>query len=81
MKKQFKKNDQVGIIELAKGYKLIVPRHSDNTQIMVAIGMLVQVWTLAEIENDKKIDIARFKEMINAYVDKITSEVIKANGK
>ena len=77
MNKQYKKREQVGVIELAKGYKLIVPRNSDTEEIMVAIGMLTQIWTIAELEHNKKTDIERFKKMLCAYVDKITSEVMK----
>ena len=50
-----------GVIPLAKGYGLIVPQHSDNKEIMIAIGMLVQIWTLAELENDKNFDADKFK--------------------
>ena len=72
--KKFKRNEQ-GIIPLAKGYALIVPKHSDNKEIMIAIGMLIQVWGLAEIEQGG-IDIETFKKMLCAYADKVL-EVIK----
>ena len=75
MAKQYKKQKQ-GIIPLAKGYGLIVPQHSDNKEIMVAIGMLVQIWALAEKEQGN-IDHETFKKMLCAYADKILSEVEK----
>ena len=75
--KQPKYKKQQGIIPLAKGYGLIVPQHSDNKEIMIAIGMLVQIWTLAELENDKNFDAAKFKNMLCAYADKIINEVRK----
>ena len=69
MAKQYKKQKQ-GIIPLAKGYGLIVPQHSDNKEIMVAIGMLIQIWALAEHEHGNK-DHETFKKMLCAYADKI----------
>ena len=78
MKQQkYKKVDFIdkegGIIPLAKGYGLIVPQHSDNKEIMIAIGMLVQIWGLAELEHG--LDIETFKKMLCAYADKILEEV------
>jgi len=73
--KKYKKQKQ-GVIPLAKGYGLIVPQHSDNKEIMVAIGMLVQIWGLAEIEKGG-IDIETFKKMLCAYADKILEEIKK----
>lgn len=63
-----------GKIVLAKGYELIVPEHSDNTQIMVAIGMLTQIWALGEIENGH-LNQFKFKQMLCEYVDKIFKKV------
>lgn len=74
MSKQFKKAKS-GIIPLAKGYGLIVPQHSDTIQIMVAIGMLVQM--LAVADGEQGVEIERFKAMINEYIDKVYSEVLK----
>jgi len=75
MAKQYKKQKQ-GIIPLAKGYGLIVPQHSDNKEIMIAIGMLVQIWGLAELEHGG-LDIEKFKKMLCAYADKILEAVKK----
>ena len=72
MAKQYKKQKQA-VIPLAKGYGLIVPQHSDSKEIMVAVGMLVQIWGLAEIEHG--LDIETFKKMLCAYADKILEEV------
>lgn len=72
MSKQYKKQQQA-VIPLAKGYGLIVPQHSDNKEIMIAIGMLVQIWGLAEIEHG--LDIETFKKMLCAYADKILDVV------
>lgn len=73
------KKEQQAVIPLAKGYGLIVPQHSDNKEIMVAVGMLVQIWGLAEIEKGG-IDIDTFKKMLCAYADKIL-EKVKDNDK
>ena len=69
-------NKEGGIIPLAKGYALIVPQHSDNKEIMVAIGMLVQIWGLAEMQNGLG-DIEKFKTALCAYADKILEAIKK----
>ena len=73
MAAKYKKIKQ-GVIPLAKGYALIVPQHSDNKEIMIAIGMLTQIWGLAELEHGS-LDIETFKKMVCAYADKILEEV------
>ena len=77
---KYKKKELSGIVELAKGYKLIVPAKSDNKEIMVAVGMLTQIWALAELESGQ-CDVKKFKLMLNAYVDKILEMVQKENKK
>lgn len=76
--KKFKKDTGVdtGIIPLAKGYGLIVPHHSDSKEIMVAIGMLIQIWTMAELEYGDP-DIEKLKKCICEYADVIVKEVKK----
>ena len=76
MSKQYKKQQQA-VIPLAKGYGLIVPQHSDNKEIMIAIGMLVQIWTLAELEHNKNVDADKFKNMLCAYADEVINKVSK----
>ena len=67
---KYTKKEKQAVIPLAKGYGLIVPQHSDNKEIMIAIGMLVQIWGLAELEKGG-LDIETFKKMLCAYADKV----------
>lgn len=68
----FKK--QSGVIPLENGYGLIVPRESNNKDLMVTIGMLVQMWAYAEIESGG-LDKNKFKEMMIMYVDTILEKM------
>lgn len=64
-----------GIIPLAKGYGLIVPKHSDSVEIMTAIGTLVQILALADKEQG--VDYNKFKLMINEFVDMVYKGELK----
>ena len=73
---KYKKANKIGIVDLGDGYKLIVPEKTNNVNIMVAIGMLAQMWALAEVESGQ-CDKAKFKLMLNEYVDTILEKVLE----
>lgn len=73
---KYKKAKEKGLINLANGIDLLVERNLTNMDLQVAIGMLVQMFALAE-KDYGKVPKEKLKDMINAYVDKIYDEVTK----
>ena len=65
MMKKYNKEKQ-GIIQLGKGFGLIVPEHSNSTEIMVSIGVLVQLLALGHKENGDNLET--LLAMITEYV-------------
>ena len=68
---KYKKNQKQGIIDLGKGYGLIVPEHSNTLQLMTSCGVLISM--LAQADKDNGVSLEKFKEMMNRYIDAIYS--------
>ena len=61
-----------GIIDLGKGYGLIIPEHSDTLELMTSCGVLISL--LAQADKDNGVSLEKFKEMMNRYIEVIYSE-------
>ena len=77
MSKKYKKGNLVkkGIIHLANDIDIVIPEKSDTLELMVAVGVLVQMLALADAEKNE-INKDKYKKMMCDYVDKIYDEVI-----
>lgn len=64
------KENEKGLIHLAKGIDVIMESHIDTGELMIAIGMLVQMLACADKEYGG-VKKETFKEMMNKYIDKI----------
>ena len=71
--KRLQKEKQ-GVIELGKGYVLIVPQHSSTQQLLVSIGILVSMYAQANKDFNKKETATNLKAMMNDYIDAIYSD-------
>ena len=69
---KYKKNQKQGIIDLGKGYGLIVPEHSNTLELMTSCGVLISM--LAQADKDNGVSLEKFKEMMNRYIDAVYSE-------
>ena len=65
-----------GIINLGDGYGLIVPKETSNRKIMIATGMLLNIWLGSEIEFAKN-DPEKVKAMAKEYCETIIEKVLK----
>ena len=68
---KYKKKKMKGIINLGKGYGLIVPEHSNTLELMTSCGVLISM--LAQVDKDNGVSLEKFKEMMNRYIDAIYS--------
>ena len=68
---KYKKKQMKGIIDLGKGYGLIVPEYSDTLELMTSCGVLISM--LAQADKDNGVSLDKFKEMMNRYIEAIYS--------
>ena len=68
---KYKKKQMKGIIDIGKGYGLIVPEHSSTLELMTSCGVLISM--LAQVDKDNGVSLDKFKEMMNRYIDAIYS--------
>lgn len=72
MSKYFTKAQPMAKVQISDNIALLMKPHIDSDEeLMVAIGMLSQMYAMNQKIHSKTFDIARFKEMMCAYIDKI----------
>lgn len=74
MSKYKKKDNEVAVAQLSDNLSLLIKKATvDSTEMMTAIGVMVQMYTLGAKEHEI-ISKDKFKEMMNKFIDKVWSD-------
>lgn len=74
-KAEKQKTKKAAVIELSKDATLILKKDTTNDDLMLAFGMICQIYIMSELQNNKKCDKEKLKQTICGYVDKIDEAI------